>query len=290
MPSRRTLAFLAVYLLIWAASLAFLMRRENFSLAEPLFMLVVIGGGYSLASWLVTRGVEPARVEAPGVAPVLVYLLVVAAVVTWVFELMPASQPLGDITKTAVKLLVFVVAPALLFRTRFEWRWSRKHTIALIAMAVLLVLLQAAVGSGFRRMAESGVAASRLLIVAPLALVWLSLEAGLVEEYFFRAVLQTRLERALASPAGGIVVSALVFGLIHAPGMYLRTASTNEALGSHPSLLLVVGYAIVVLSPTGLFFGVLWSRTRSLTLIVALHGVADLVPDLLPFARHFHLV
>ena len=60
--------------------------------------------------------------------------------------------------------------------------------------------------------------------------------------------------------------------------MYLRTAGTNEALGPHPSLLLVIGYAIAPLSPTGLFFGVLWSRTGSLALIVALHGVADLVP------------
>ncbi len=289
MPSRRSLAFLVAYVAVWSASLGLLAIREHFELTEPLFMLIVVGGGFSFVAWLVTRRIEPAAVDAPGAMPVLAYLLVVAAIVTWVFELMPSAQPLGDITKTAVKLVVFVAIPALLFRTRFEWRWTPRHTAALVSMGTLLTLFQAAFGSGFRWMAESGVAPSRLLLIAPIALVWLSIEAGVVEEYFFRGVVQTRLERALATPAGGIVVTAFLFGLIHAPGLYLRTAGTNEALGAHPSLLLAIGYAIVILSPTGLFFGVLWSRTRSLPLVIALHGLSDLVPDLLPFARHFHL-
>lgn len=289
MPSRRTLSFVAAYLLIWFAALVLLVWRQHFELVEPLFLLVIVGGGFSLASWLLTRRIEPAMVDAPGVAPVLAYLLVIGAVVTWVFELMPSSQPLGDLTKTAVKLIVFVVVPAILFRTKVEWRWTGRHTVTLVSMALLLIGLQAAFGSGFRRMSESGVPAGKLLLIAPLALLWLALEAGVVEEYFFRTVLQTRLERALASPAGGICLTAVLFGLIHAPGMYLRTAGTNEALGANPSLLLVIGYSIVIISPTGLFFGILWSRTRSLALVVALHGIGDLVPDLLPFARHFHL-
>jgi membrane protease YdiL (CAAX protease family) len=131
--------------------------------------------------------------------------------------------------------------------------------------------------------------AGEAFLIAPMALVWLAIQVGLVEEYFFRAVLQTRLEQALRSPAGGIALGAILFGLTHAPGMYLRTAATQEALGAHPSLLLVIGYSIVVLSPSGIFFGVLWSRTRSLALVVVLHAVTDLVPHLLPFARHFHL-
>jgi membrane protease YdiL (CAAX protease family) len=32
-------------------------------------------------------------------------------------------------------------------------------------------------------------------------------------------------------------------------------------------------------------FGVLWTRTRSLGLVVLLHGLTDLVPNLAPFAR-----
>jgi hypothetical protein len=41
----------------------------------------------------------------------------------------------------------------------------------------------------------------------------------------------------------------------------------------------------VVVSPVGLAFGVLWSRTRSLALVVVLHGWADLVPNLAGFVR-----
>ena len=40
-----------------------------------------------------------------------------------------------------------------------------------------------------------------------------------------------------------------------------------------------------MVSPIGLMFGVLWARTRSLLLVVLLHGWTDLVPNLAPFVR-----
>jgi membrane protease YdiL (CAAX protease family) len=46
-----------------------------------------------------------------------------------------------------------------------------------------------------------------------------------------------------------------------------------------------MAYAIVVVSPIGFMFGVLWTRTRSLGLVVLLHGFTDVVPNLAPFAR-----
>jgi len=34
---------------------------------------------------------------------------------------------------------------------------------------------------------------------------------------------------------------------------------------------------------------VLWSRTRNILLLVVLHGVGDLIPNLANFARNFHV-
>jgi membrane protease YdiL (CAAX protease family) len=58
-----------------------------------------------------------------------------------------------------------------------------------------------------------------------------------------------------------------------------------EGLAEAPDPLTAAAYSIVVVSPIGLAFGVLWSRTRSLALVVFLHGWADLVPNLAGFVR-----
>jgi membrane protease YdiL (CAAX protease family) len=275
--------FAIAYLTIYAAALALLVWREDFGIAEPLLILVLMGGGFSLLAWLLTRRAAELPVETGPLAPLLPYLLAVAAFVTWGLGALPMAQPWHDAAAMISKLAVFVAIPALLFRTKLTWR--RPDLVPLLVMAAILTLFQAAFGSGFAKIASSGLTPVQIALWSVLAFVWLAIEAGLVEEYFFRAVLQTRIERALRSRTGGIVVAALLFGLIHAPGLYLRGNLTGEDFARPPSLLFAIGYAVVILSPTGLFFGVLWTRTRNLPLIVALHGLTDLVPNLVPFAK-----
>jgi hypothetical protein len=97
----------------------------------------------------------------------------------------------------------------------------------------------------------------------PLVFLWLVLEVSVVEEFFFRVLLQSRLSAALRSELGGIVLMSLIFGLVHAPGLYLRTSVTQEGLSAHPSFPMAVGYSIVITSVAGFFLGVLWARTRN---------------------------
>jgi membrane protease YdiL (CAAX protease family) len=78
---------------------------------------------------------------------------------------------------------------------------------------------------------------------------------------------------------------SVLFGLAHAPGYVLRAGHLAEGMASAPDPLTAAAYAIMVVSPIGLMFGVLWARTRSLGLVVLLHGFTDLVPNLAPFAR-----
>lgn len=127
------------------------------------------------------------------------------------------------------------------------------------------------------------------MLGVPIAFLWLALEAGVVEEFFFRVLLQTRLASVLRSELAAIIVMSLIFGLAHAPGLYLRTGLTQEGL-EHPSLLMAVGYSIVITSIAGFFLGVLWSRTRNFAVVVVVHAATDLLPNLLPTLRSLRML
>lgn len=74
---------------------------------------------------------------------------------------------------------------------------------------------------------------------------------GLIEELMFRAILQTSLEEFLG-PAGGIFLSSLLFGIMH------------STYGTPYEML----YTFLV----GSFLGHLFYKTRSLALVVMIHG------------------
>jgi membrane protease YdiL (CAAX protease family) len=58
---------------------------------------------------------------------------------------------------------------------------------------------------------------NQLLLGLPLCFVWLVIEVGLVEEFFFRALVQSRLAAWFKSEVSGVVLMSLAFGLAHAP-------------------------------------------------------------------------
>jgi membrane protease YdiL (CAAX protease family) len=152
-------------------------------------------------------------------------------------------------------------------------------------MGALLLVLQLVAGRGPKTIAELPQPALAIALAAPLALAWFCLEAGLTEEFLFRAALQARAAAWLRSETAAIVAMAVLFGLAHAPGYVLRGAHTMEGFAEAPDPLTAAAYSIAVVSPVGRAFGVLWSRTRNLALVVLLHGWGDLVPNLAGFVR-----
>lgn len=78
---------------------------------------------------------------------------------------------------------------------------------------------------------------------------------------------------------------ALLFGLAHAPGFILRGAGLRDAIGSNPSLADAIAYAIVVLSVSGIFFGIVWARTKNLFAVMIIHAATDLLPNFAQFAK-----
>jgi membrane protease YdiL (CAAX protease family) len=195
----------------------------------------------------------------------------------------------------AEKLALFVLIPAailmLIGRYRIDdlmpasLQWPAIKPVLWMALAALV--MQSILGRGLRDIRDAHLPAAIVAVAAPLCFVWLIVEVGVVEEFFFRALLQERLAQCFRSSWGGIVVAALLFGLVHAPGLYLRPSATQEAIGAHPSLLLAIGYSIVLTSLAGIFLGVLWSGTKNLAVVVIAHAATDLLPNLVPWIKAF---
>ena len=297
--SVRAIAAVAVYVLAYAGSLAVLARDPAFEAGESVGALLLFGILFAGVAWLATRGIVPPAmaVRAPGkeMGAVALYLLFFAVVVLgWLFGVVRDAVAGGkaeDLAMLAIKLLTMVALPGWLFtRLGYSWRellslrpFDRRLWRVLLIMAPLLLALQLVAGQGPKRLASLAQPAWVIAVCAPLALVWMTLEAGLTEEFLFRLLLQTRASAWLRSETAGVVTMALLFGVAHAPGIVMRGAHAMEGMSAAPGMLTVIAYTIAVVSPVGIMFGVLWARTRSLLLLVLLHGWTDLVPNLAPF-------
>lgn len=188
-----------------------------------------------------------------------------------------------DAVNTLLKLAAFVAVPALVLRLAHgAWPTAGSVTagrarlwLCFLVLGVIAVAVQFVVGTGARQLLAPEVQARHWVLGVLLCFAWMSLEAGLVEEFFFRRLLQSRLAALTGSQVSAVCLAALAFGLAHAPGFWLRGAGADEGLGIHPTLLTAAAYSITMQGVVGLLFGVLWARTRSFTLVVALHGLID---------------
>jgi len=307
-PRAAAIGALLLYVVAYGACLALLARAPGFHAGESIGVLLIFGIAFTAVAWVATRGIDPAPVvvrrPGPESAAILAYLAAFAVLfLGFGLTLLREWLPDGRIERSGIllaKLAAMVVVPAWIFLRlgvrprdlvpagsvtlggRREWR-------ALAILCGLMLLLQLTVGRGPREMAklqgEWGWSAWQLALVAPLAMAWMTLEAGLAEEFLFRVLLQTRLEAWLRNRTAAILAMAVVFGLAHAPGYVLRGGHVAEGMAIAPDPLTAAAYAVVVVSPIGFLFGVLWARTRSFGLVVLLHGFTDLVPNLASFAR-----
>jgi membrane protease YdiL (CAAX protease family) len=291
--------------MVYAATLFAMVRYGRFDASESLGVFVVLGIGFSLVAWLLTIGIKPLPYEVreprQETAALLMYLIPLAVFIAYGFSAIPRwvpGEPADSLLILAAKLAVFVVIPAWILVPHFGYRrcdltpmsTKTSYMLVFVGMAFVLLVFQSIAGRGLKDITEAHLPGDTLLFGMPLVFLWLMLEVGVVEEFFFRVLLQSRLSAALKSKLGGIVLASLLFGLVHAPGLYLRSGATQEGLSANPSLLMAVGYSIVITSVAGFFLGVLWARTRNFLLLVLVHTAADLLPNTLPTLRAFHIL
>jgi membrane protease YdiL (CAAX protease family) len=302
--SIRSGTYVGAYFALWTAVLVLLRTFEGFEASEALAAGVILGVVFPALAMVATRRMSPQPyvVRQPGIetAVLVMYLVAIAWLLVSGFGRVTriGTEPLHSVVLLIVKLTVFVALPAAITSALGHYRIAELMPISLswralrpaLWMSLAALLMQSFLGRGLRDIRGAHLPVWVLALATPLSFAWLMIEVGVVEEFFFRVLLQERLATVLRSPWGGLVVAALLFGLIHAPGFYLRPSATQEALGSHPSLFMAAGYSIVLTSLAGLFLGVLWMRTKNFAVLVIVHAATDLLPNLVPWVRTFHLV
>lgn len=294
----------------YLVSLVVLWRNKTFAPEDAISVLVIFGVIFPLLGWLTTLRAEPLSLtvhrNSSEMWLLLACLIGVTLFLVWGTALsealLPPSWLASDRVKFLVvlarKLIVFVIIPFAIFRTLFGYRWrdfgmqwtglralSGNHLLVVLVLSAAILLFQFYAGRGAAPIRQGQFSASQLTIGLPLCFVWLFFEVGLVEEFFFRALLQTRLAVWFRSEVSGIALMALLFGLSHAPGFILRGAGLRDVIGANPSVLDSIAYAIAVLSMSGIFLGIVWARTKNLLAVMIIHAAADLLPNLAQFVR-----
>jgi membrane protease YdiL (CAAX protease family) len=287
-----------IYLVIWGAAVAYL-ARAGAGWTDAVMVFGIFGVVISGLAWLLTRGADapaiPVARPALESGVLLIYLALYAVLflvfgMNWARHVLPPGRE-QELLVLALKLGVHVVAPCILLallgaklRPLFQaGLQGRAFWRTLIVLGAIFLVLLANISPSLQQISDTHASPTLLAWAAPASLVWIALEAGVNEEFLYRAVLQTRLAALLKSPAAGVGVTALLFGLAHAPGLYLRGGPGVDGWSNDP--LQVVAYTIATLSPMGVLFGIIYMRTKSLLLAVLLHGLVDVLPNLADFIR-----
>jgi membrane protease YdiL (CAAX protease family) len=299
---------------VYPAGLVILSRRSEFSLSDALLELLIFGLGFSLVAWWTTMRATPLIVaqhptgrEMLGLAAYVVALsLYLAFGPQKIDSLLPhdwiSSEQIRFFVNLIRKLLVFVVIPFAFFGPLCGYRlrdfgWQKpslrelggSHLPVVAVCSLLILAFQYCLGGGAAPLREGKFSAHQLAVGLPLCFISLAIEAGLVEEFFFRALLQSRLSAWFRSEVTGVVLMSLLFGLAHAPGFIFRHAGEVEGLGANPLAVDAIAYSVVTLAVSGIFFGIIWARTRNLAALVIIHAATDLFPNLSGFVKTWGL-
>jgi membrane protease YdiL (CAAX protease family) len=299
-----------VGVVLYALSLVLLVQNGNFEIGGALIVLALFGIIFPGLAWLATRRATPLSIS---LHPSAREMIVLAGCIVglsiylisgpqWVDRQLPqawiTSPQIKFFLTLTKKLIVFVVIPFAIFRFGFGYRLRDfglqregvralrgNHLPVVLVVGVVLLAFQYFLGSGAAPIRQGKFTAHQLIIGMPLCFIWLVIEVGLVEEFFFRALVQPRFAAWFKSEVSGVVLMALAFGLAHAPGFIFRQGGTLEGLGPSPTALDSIAYSIVVLAISGILFGVIWARTKNLLALMLLHAAGDLLPNFADFSK-----
>ncbi|HKC02478.1 MAG TPA: CPBP family intramembrane glutamic endopeptidase [Sphingomicrobium sp.] len=284
------------FLVIWGAAVAYIAARGG-DWTFPIASLLIFGLALGSIIWFLTRkmGAPAVPVEQPAKQSIalLIYLAIYAVLLIgiWLGTIKHAIPPgpTQELAILAYKLLIHVGIPVGILLAlgskltgMFDTGMDRRgFWPALIVLCGLMFALLAVVSPSLKQIGalNLGFAAGAAWVIGSWA--WYSVEAGLCEEFLFRACLQSRLTAWLKSPTAAIVVTSILFGLGHWPGLYLRGGPGVDGWSTDP--IQVAAYTTATLAPLSLAIGLLWARTRSLLLVVLVHGAIDALPNTAEF-------
>ena len=297
-------------LILYVCAFAVLLRNKSFDATDAVVVLIVFGIVFPLIAWIATRRAIPLSISVRTSNYQLIILvgyivflsLYLVGGPQWIDQHLPSSWTDSARIKffitLAKKLVVFVAIPFAIFRFGFGYRLRdfgiqreglralrHSHLPVVLVVGGAFLAFQYFLSGGGASFRQGHFTAYQLLLGLPLCFIWLFVETGLVEEFFFRTLVQSHLAAAFKSEVSGIVLMSLIFGLAHAPGFIFRHAGEVEELGSNPSAFDAVAYSIVVLAVSGLTFGVIWARTKNLLVVMLIHAAGDLFANFAGFVQ-----
>jgi membrane protease YdiL (CAAX protease family) len=236
--------------------------------SSPSQGLVYLGmsAAISLLAWLIldlTKGMRIPDIQAR--AP---WLEIAFGLLTYlVFEFTPYLDfgdkwNLGEVLKKG--LLLFIL-PYVFLRLRkhppssmglSSSNWKQNLKVAGIVLACMAVPSIFFISDTANLILEGQITLAKALPAFFIYFTHNALRSGLPEEFFYRVFLQTRLSQALKSRLGGILITSLLFGLVHIP----------YVMRWYPEMTLAEAFcsAFFIQGFTGLVYGVLWERSHSL--------------------------
>ena len=286
------------YLAAWGVSTAYIAATGG-DWAFPIVSLGIFGVALGAIIWFLTRKMDapavPVAKPARESLGLLAYLAVYAVLLIGIWlgsikQAIPSGQT-QELAVIAYKLLIHVGVPAAIIiliggqvRPLFSSGIGRRgFWPALVVLSALMFALLAVVSPSLKQIGALGLAPAAALAWVLASWAWMSLEAGLCEEFLFRACIQSRLAAWFKSPSAAIAVTSVLFALSHWPGLYLRGGPGVD--GWSPDPIQVAAFTIATLSPLAVALGLLWARTRSLLLVVLVHGAIDALPNTADFVR-----
>jgi membrane protease YdiL (CAAX protease family) len=244
-PVRAAMLFLP----LWAACTSYLaFTGGNFLF--PISSLLLFGIILTGAAIFLTRKTEappvpvaqPKRESLVLVIYLILYALVLFGPLATIIREALVSERAEQVAMLAYKLIVHVLIPILLVRSVrgslngiFVAGLTRRGVLTtLLLFSTFMIAVAGLLNSIFEQLSATGMTLGAIVGWAALAWLWMAIEAGLCEEFLFRALLQSRLTAWLGSPATAIVLTSVTFAMVHVPSFYLRG---GEALAKQASSL-----------------------------------------------------
>lgn len=303
--------YLLAGLCIYTSAALYLIIQFHLPAEDVLFPFIIFGIGFCSIAGVIGMKLKPAYQQPAFKNEILLLLVPVVLVVLyisldpkWMNSIFPkkwqSNEQITFVITIIRKLLLFTVIPFVIYH-RKGFRFSDfgltrpavklNHSVSLIYLfvfTILILLFQFYLSNGGKNLLHEKFSAGQLVIGIPLCFLALMIEAGLVEEFFFRGFLQSRLASILRSETGGIIVASIIFGLVHAPGLFLRGAAGEEISEPMP-FIFWCAYSITFMSIAGIFLGIIYSKTKNLWLVICIHAIIDLIPNLSSFIHTWHI-
>ena len=254
-----------------------------------------------LKSWIVWQRVPVGEllikkpVREATTATVYAVLFVLAAAVTGLLvrwkplPLLGSASFIYDFWYAIVfKILLLLIVPLIwYFRQGYTlrdlspgWKWAPRTVIVFLLAFVAglsLNLLQGRLDLVIEGAAEFSPGERAIRLGTGVILPFLI--AGFPEEFVYRGILQTRLEK-VGGRALAISISLLLFTAWHIPTRYLLAQGVEGSAGDLSSVLMGTGVPVLIV---GLIFALLWDRYRSLPPLIAAHWGVDVLPAIISF-------